>query len=128
MLIKKDFTSSQIYGSGLALILIMLLIFLFTGNKSVIQAAVFITILLMVWPAPFRYFAIAWFALAELMGFAVSRIMLTIIYLILVIPAGILKRTSIRKNLKLGIYRKGTDSVFIHRNHTFTAEDLIKPF
>lgn len=126
--LKKEFTTSQIYGSGLALILILLLIYLFNGNYSIIQAVIFFTILLMIWPAPFRYFAIMWFALAELMGFIASRIVLTLIFLFMVIPAGILKRGSLRKTLKLGMFKKGNVSVFTDRNHTFSADDLIKPF
>jgi hypothetical protein len=126
--LKKEFTTSQTYGSGLALILILLLIYLFSGNNLIIQAVVFFTILLMIWPAPFRYFAILWFALAELMGFIVSRILLSIIFIFMVIPAGILKRGSLRKTLKLGLFNKGNDSVFTSRNHTFSADDLIKPF
>lgn len=126
--LKKEFTTAQIYGSGLALILILLLIYLFNGNNTIIQAVIFLTILLMIWPAPFRYFAILWFALAELMGFIASRIILSLIFLFMVIPAGIIKRGSLRKTLKLGLFKKGSDSVFTSRNHTFSADDLIKPF
>lgn len=126
--IKKEFNTSQIYGSGLALLLILLLVYLFGGNKAVIQSALVLTILLMVWPAPFRYFAMVWFALAELLGYIVSRILLAVIFLILVVPVGLLKRGKLRKTLKLGMFKKGTHSVFISRNHTYAADDLIKPF
>lgn len=126
--IKKEFNKSQIYGSGLALLLILLLVYLFGENKAVIQSAVVLTILLMVWPTPFRYFAIVWFALAEILGYIVSRILLTVIFLILVVPVGILKRGTLRKSLKLGMFKKGTHSVFISRNHTCAADDLRKPF
>lgn len=126
--IKREFTTSQIYGSGLALLLILLLVYLFAENKAVIQIAVVLTVLLMVWPAPFRYFAILWFGLADVLGYVVSRIILTVVYLILVVPVGILKRESLRRSLKLNLFKKGNESVFTIRNHTFTGDDLLKPF
>lgn len=125
---KRELSTSQIYGSGLALILIMLLISLFGGSKAFVQAAAVLTILLMVWPAPFRYFAIVWFAFAEVLGYITSRILLTVIFLLVVIPVGLMKRGSLRQTLKTGLFKKGCGSVFVNRNHTFTADDLLKPF
>lgn len=107
---KKDITISQVFGSGLALILIALLIFLLTEKILFLHTAIGLTVLSMIWQAPFRYFGIAWFVFGEALGFVVSRILLTLIYVVLVIPIGLLKRGTIRKNMKLGQFKKGTDA------------------
>ena len=126
--VKKSFNSSQLFGSGLALILIFLLIYLFNEKRLYLHVAIFLTIVLMVWPAPFRFFAIMWFAFAEITGFIVSRILLTFIFLLIVVPAGFIKRKTLHRNLWLGQFWKSNNSVFITRNHIFVAEDLLKPF
>jgi hypothetical protein len=125
---KKQLTVSQLFGSGLALILIFLLLYLFSKNQLYIHISVALTILLMVWPAPFKYFGLFWFAFGETLGFVVSRIILTLIFVLVVIPVGLLKRKSIRKNMHLNDFAKSNRSVFKERNHTFTSDDLLKPF
>ncbi len=82
----------------------------------------------MIWPAPFRYFGIVWFALGEALGFIVSRILLTVIFSFLVIPVAIFKKGSIRRNMNLGQFKIGNDSVFKNRNYIFDSGDLLKPF
>jgi uncharacterized membrane protein YgaE (UPF0421/DUF939 family) len=125
---KKQLTVSQLYGSGLALILIFLLLYLFGDNPLFLHISVVLIILLMVWPAPFKYFGLFWFAFGETLGFVVSRIILSLIFILIVIPVGLLKRKSIRNNMNLNDFAKSTDSVFKERNHTFLPNDLIKPF
>lgn len=102
--------------------------FLLTEKILFLHTAIGLTVLLMIWHAPFRYFGVAWFAFGEALGFVVSRIVLTFIYIVLVIPIGLLKRRTIRKNMKLGQFKKGTDSVFKDRNLTYGQNDLVKPF
>jgi len=126
--LKKELTIVQIFGSGLALILITLLIFLFSEKMVFLHTAIALTVLLMIWPAPFRYFGIVWFALGEALGFIVSRILLTVIFLFLVIPVAIFKKGSIRRNMNLGQFKIGNDSVFKNRNHIFDSDDLVRPF
>ncbi len=126
--LKKDFSPAQLYGAGLAAILICLIVAAWSENIVWIYAGIGLVILLMVWPAPFRYFAMGWFALGELLGFVVSKIILGIIYALIVIPIGILVRGSIRKRMHLSHFRKSTDSVFKNREHVFSASDFEKPF
>jgi hypothetical protein len=126
--LKKNLNITQVFGSGLALILIALLIFLFSEKIFFLHAAMVLTVLLMIWPAPFRYFGIVWFALGEALGYVISRILLTVIYLFLVIPVSIFKRGGIRCNMNLEHFKKGNESVFKDRNHIFDSGDLLKPF
>lgn len=125
---NKNLNITQVFGSGLALILIALLVFLFSEETFFLKVAIAFTLLLMIWPAPFRYFGIIWFALGEALGYVISRILLTVIYLFLVIPVSIFKRGSIRRNMNLEYFKKGHESVFKDRNHIFDSGDLLKPF
>lgn len=126
--IKKQLTDSQVYGSGLAFILIFLLMMLFTEARIFLYGAVIATVVLLAWPAPFRYFGIFWFSLGEALGYVVSRILLTLIFFLIVTPVSVFKRKSIRRRMKLDEKSTGPASVFITRDHRFTPSDFVKPF
>lgn len=121
-------SSSQLYGSGLALILILLLLTVFLESNLFLFTAIGVSIILMISPLPFRFFAYTWFAFGELMSLIVGKLILSVIYLFLVVPIGLIKRKSIRANMHLSLFKKGTDSVFKERDHTFCEDDFNKLF
>jgi hypothetical protein len=125
---KEAITAVRTYGSGLALILIFLITFILTGEIFLLYISLGVTVLLMVWPAPFRYWGRLWFSLGEILGLVVSRILLSIIYLLLVIPVGLIVGKKIRRNMQLFSFKNGSDSVFKERDHFFSPADLEKPF
>ncbi|HEY0679180.1 MAG TPA: hypothetical protein VGD17_12905 [Chitinophagaceae bacterium] len=61
----------------------------------------------------------AWMKLAHVLGYVMSKVMLTLVYVIIVIPMGIFSRKKITMRLK-----QGTTSYFRDRNYTYTKEDL----
>lgn len=124
----RELNPHQLFGSGLAAILICLLGYIFSGKDTWVYVAIGAVLWLMIWPAPFRYFGMAWFGLGELLGFFVSRILLTIIYGVLVIPIGLLVRKRLRRNMQLSLFKSGDGSAFKSRNHHFTDKDFKKPF
>lgn len=126
--LKRETAAVRTYGSGLALILIFLITFILTGKSLLMHISLGITILLMIWPAPFRYFAYVWFSFGEILGFVVSRILLSIIYLVLVIPVGLIVGKRLRHNMQLSSFKTDTLSAFKKRDHLFSSADFEKPF
>lgn len=124
----RSLSASQLYGSGLALILILLLLSVFLKSNLFLFIAIGLSILLMISPVPFRIFAYIWFAFGELMSLVVGKLILSVIYLFLVVPIGLIKRKSIRSNMHLSLFKKGTGSVFKERGHTFCEDDFNKLF
>jgi|SRR5688572_10453068 hypothetical protein len=61
----------------------------------------------------------AWMKLAHVMGFVMSKVMLTLVYTLVVVPMGIFSRKKITMRLK-----QGTTSYFKERNYTYKKEDL----
>lgn len=127
-MMQRNLNRTQITGSGLALILISLLLYIFLDQSVLIQIAFVLVIWLMIWPAPFRYFAYFWFALGEAMGYVVSRVLLSLIFFLLVVPVGLMKRNQLRSNMKLNSFKTGSTSVFVNRETQFTEKDFEKPF
>ncbi len=125
---RKELSLSQVYGSGLAAVLISLIVYTFTGDDLPLYIALGLIILLMIWPAPFRYFGFVWFSFGEIIGFIVSRLLLSLIYIVLVIPIGLMVRKKIRKNMDLSSFKAGSRSVLKHRDYVFSSKDFEKPF
>ncbi len=127
--LNRKLSTGQIYGSGLALILICLLIYIFADKTLFLYFSVAFTILLMVLPAPFKYFGFVWFAIGDLLGFVVSKIILSLVFVSLVIPMSLVKKRKIRKNMHLSFFKdENKDSFFKNRTHKYTNHDFEKPF
>ena len=112
----------------MAVVLILLLIGLFTGNVLYYKLAVPVLVINMIVPRFFYPFGIVWFGFSGLLGDIVSRILLTIVYIIVVCPVGLIRRLSGKDTLKLTEFKRSEGSVMLNRDHSYTRSDLEKPF
>jgi hypothetical protein len=67
----------------------------------------------------------AWMKLAEGMGFIMNKVILTLIFVIIVIPLGWISGKMGKSSVKL---KTGDSSYFKERNHLFTKEDMENPW
>ncbi|MBL7112858.1 MAG: hypothetical protein ISS19_13055 [Bacteroidales bacterium] len=126
--ISSKLTRKQCIDAGMAVVLIMLLIGLFTDKVLFYKLAIPILVINMIAPRFYYPFGIVWFGFSGLLGDVVSRILLTIVYFIIVFPVGIIRRLSGKDTLKLKEFKRSANSVMLTRDHTFTKTDLEKPF
>ena len=121
-------TTDQCKDTGMAITLIFLLLVPLTKQYDLIYWAIGVQVLNMVKPQIYGPAAIVWFKLSELLGTVVSKIVLSILFLIVVTPVGLLRRAVGKDSLKLKSFKKGHGSVMETRNHTFSADDIRKPY
>lgn len=116
---------SKAYESVLALLLgILLLARLHHPAWLTVALVLTLATLLVPWLA--RVVAWGWTKLAELIGKAVSRILLGVVFFLVITPIGLVRRLTGRDSLQLSPPREGT--AFTHRAHQFVAKDLEKPW
>ena len=125
---RTRLSRQQCSDAGMAASLILLLAGIFTGRAAFYQLAVPALVINMIIPRFWYPFAIVWFGLAGLMGDAVSRLLLTMVYFVLVLPVGLIRKLFGRDNLKLKMFRKSDESVMTRRDHMYVPADLEKPF
>jgi len=125
---KNRLTPDQCKDTGMAMVLILLLLTLAARRNYIIFCAIGLLVLTMIRPQMFRPVGVIWFGLAELLGMVTSRIVLTIIFLVVVTPIGLVRRLVGADTLKLKSFKKGHGSVMEKRNHTFAANDLERPY
>ncbi len=125
---KQPINAKQAGDTGMAMVLIGLLIGLFTGNDLFFKIATFFLVINMIWPTVFRPVARIWLGGSVLLGTVVSKILLTILFFGLVTPIGVVRRIAGADAMLLKQWQKGSSSVFKERNYQFKAKDIEKPF
>jgi polyferredoxin len=127
-IIPKNITEQQKKDTGLALTLLFLIIGLFTNNILFFKMTIPIILITMLIPSLLYPFAIFWFGLANFLGFFVSKIVLSIIFIILIVPLGLIRRLFGKDSLQLKQFKVSKKSILINKNHTYTRKDILKPF
>ena len=72
-----------------------------------------------------RYIHIAWFLLADKLGFVMSKLIFGITFLVILIPVGTLSKI-FRKDFMM--LKRRNSSYYRNRNHVFLADDLNDPW
>lgn len=127
-LIDTSMTREQCKDTGLAMILILLLLGYFTGNILFYKLSIPVLVLVMIVPGWFYPLAIIWYSFSSLLGTVMSKLILTVVYFIIVVPIAFIRRLSGIDSLKLNQFKKGTEGVMEMRNHIYTRKDIENPY
>ena len=112
----------------MALVLVLLLLFLWRRNQSYVAGAIAVHLVNMTAPQLFKPAAIVWFGLSHVMGTIVSRVLLTAIFFVVVTPVAMVRQMIGADPMQLRGFKKSKQSVMQVRNHTFTAKDIEQPY
>ena len=124
----KSVSKKEASDTGMAMTLICLLIGYFTGNVLYYKISILVLVMTMAFPMFYYYIAIVWLGLTKLLGVVVSRVLLSVVYIVFLLPVGIIRRAMGKDSLNLNGFKKGKDSVMINRDIEFTANDIKNPF
>lgn len=127
-MIPRNLSRKQLIDAGSAFVLILLIIGFLTGNTLFYKLAIPALVINMITPRFYYPFAIFWYSLSNILGFVVSRILLTIIYVIMVIPMAFIRRLMGKDTLYLKQFKKGRSSTLNFRNYMFSSKDIIHPY
>lgn len=126
--VKRNLTKEQSKDSGLALLLILILLGYFTGNSVYYTLTIPVLLVVMIVPGWFWPFGIVWFTFSNLIGSVMSKILLSIIFFVVVLPVALLRKLFGIDNLKLTQFKKDKESVMYIRDHRFVRNDIEKPY
>ena len=112
----------------MAMVLLLLLASGAFRREILVAAAVVALVAGMVWPLIYRPVAVLWLGATHLLGTVVSKILLTIVFFGVVTPIGLIRRFMGIDSMRLKQFKSAEDSVMIIRNHTFTGQDIEKPY
>jgi hypothetical protein len=124
----KTISKKQASDSGMAILLILMLIGLFTGNDLYYKISIPVLVMNMVYPMFFYFFAIIWLGFSQILGTFMSKIILSVVFFVILMPVGLFRRIIGKDSLKLKQFKKGKDGVMLQRNHRFTSNDIVNPY
>jgi hypothetical protein len=124
----RKITKDQSRDTGMAMVLLLLIVFLSRKREGWLFAAMLLHVLNMVVPQIYKPVAVIWLGLSDLLGAVVPKILLSVVFFIVVAPIAILRRLAGKDSLKLRAFKASKDSVMVERNHIFTSRDLERPY
>ncbi len=124
----RSISRDQSRDTGLVIVLILLIGARFWGKSELILPAIGVLLLIMTFPVVFRPLAWLWFGLSRVLAEVVSRILLTLLFGVVVTPVGVIRRLFGADPMRMKGWKNGRDSVLVRRDHTFSAEDLERPY
>jgi len=124
----KIYSTKQNADTASAVVLILLLLAFFRNDIFFVKIAIPVLVLKMIWSDAFYPVSIIYYQLSEWLGRIMSFLILSIIYIVIVFPVGIVRRIAGKDSLKLRLFKNDTESVFVVRNHEYTDEDLKNPY
>lgn len=98
-----------------------LLIYLLTKNELFLYLAFAFGITGIFIKPLAKYVAIAWFKLADILNFFISKLILGTLFFFVLFPVSLLYKISNKDKLQL---KKSKDSNWIEHNHTYSSADL----
>lgn len=124
----KSISKKESSDTGMAMTLICLLLGFFTGKIFYYEIAIVVLVMNMAFPMFYYPFAIVWLGLTNLLGVVISRVLLSVVYIVILLPMGVVRRLMGKDALNLTGFKKARTSVMITRDIEFTADDIKNPF
>jgi len=125
---KQKMTKDQSRDTGMAMVLLLLLIYLKTRRDGWLYAAAILHVVNMIVPRIFAPIAVLWLGLSHVMGTVMSKILLSVLFFGLVTPIGVLRRLFGKDSLQLRAFKGSEKSAMTVRNHLFVGQDIEKPY
>ena len=125
---KGPITKDQARDTGMAMVLICLLIALFAEKQVFYPLAVVVLVINMIQPLVYKPVAKVWFGLSGVLGTVVSKILLSIVFFLLVTPVGLFRRLLGKDTLKLKSFKNTEGSAFKVRDHRYSPADIETPY
>ena len=113
----------------MALTLICLIIVFWFEKDLFLPLAMVFLVATMTKPILLKPFAFVWLNLSHYAGTGISKVLLTVIFLGLVIPIGVILKLAGKDSMAVKKWKDGSGaSVMIERNHVYDSTDLKNPF
>jgi len=121
-------TKDQAKDTGMAMVLICLIAGFFSHNDLFFKLAIPLLVVDMIVPKIYTPVAFVWLGLSRLLGTVISKILLTVVFVVLVVPVGLIRRVLGKDALQLRKFKRGKESVMSNRDHVYAPADIEKPY
>lgn len=121
-------TRQQCIEFGQVVVLAAIVAALYYRNFQLVALALVALAITILVPRLFHPLAWIWFGFSKILGEINIRILLTLVFVLVVLPVGLWRKRRGRDSLLLRRFKKDDASVMVVRNHLYTKEDLQHTF
>ena len=122
--LPADVSNKECADTAMAMTFICLLAMLYFQSLTLLPLALGLLLAGMVWPRLFSPVARLWLGISLLLGAVMSRLILSLIFMIVVLPLALVMRLFGHDPMRRKSWKMGTGSTFVSRDHLFEAKDL----
>ncbi len=126
--LQSKITPIQCRDTALAFAFLSLLIWFFVRETFLVYTCMGIVLLAMIWPSSMIWPARLWFGFSHIIGTFMSKVLLSIIYGLIVMPVAMVRRLLGKDSMHRKAYKSDQGSAFVVREHTFTKDDMEHPY
>ena len=112
---------------GIILTLVLVVVSAWRGVELTMPVIIILLTTLLI-PKIFTPFTWLWFKLGDLLGLVVTRCILFFLFFMIVTPIGYFRRLMNKDPFHLKQFGKGTASLFISHEKTYSTQDLEKQY
>ncbi len=127
-MLKSKITPIQCRDTALAFAFLSLLIWFFVRETYLVYTCMGIVLLAMIWPSSMVWPARFWFGFSHIIGTVMSKVLLSIIYGLILMPVSLVRRIMGKDSMQRKAYRATQGSAFVVREHTYSKDDLTHPY
>lgn len=124
----REIGNGQVIDTGMAMVLMGLLAYLFTRREMFLTAAIGLLLIAMVWPRFFKPVAKIWFGFSTIFGAMMTKIIMAAIFIGVICPVGVVRKLIGGDSLQLKKWKANRESVFTQRNHKYVNKDILRPY
>ncbi|MGO4293622.1 SxtJ family membrane protein [Chitinophaga sp. RAB17] len=121
-------TRQQCIEFGQVVVLAAIVAALYYRNFQLVALALGALTITILVPQLFHPLAWIWFGFSKILGEINIRVLLTLVFVLVVLPVGLWRKLRGRDSLLLRRFKKDDASVMVVRNHLYTKEDLQHTF
>ncbi len=127
-MLKSKITPIQCRDTALAFAFLSLLIWFFVRETYLVYTCMGIVLLAMIWPSSMVWPARVWFGFSHIIGTFMSKVLLSIIYGLILMPVSLVRRIMGKDSMQRKAYKAAQGSAFVVREHTYNKDDLTHPY
>lgn len=128
MVKNTSVSKKQITETGIVFALVFIIVGLYSGVDIWFPLAGGLLLVSLIFPLALKPMAYIWFILSKALGWITSRIILILVFYLLIMPVGVIRRLMGKDSLQLRSFKKEHKTAYKNRDHIFTSQDLTYPF
>lgn len=128
MVWEKKASEKEVVDTGMAATLVLLIVGIITEDISFMMYSAVALVLNMTFSSVYVYVARFWLSLSHYLGLAMSTVILSLIYFVIIIPIALFRSLLGHDPMRLREWKLGEDSLFTERNFSYGEEDLNHPY